>query len=215
MLAPKELKEVHPLGKAPVIGIQTPDMENELIISESGTIVEYLAEHFGTRLIPRKYPEGKEGKIGAETAEYLRYKHFMHYAEGSLMTILLIGLVVGRIKDAPVPFFIKPITRAIASKIESSYIIPNTETHFNFCEQQLVDSPGGGPFFCGTELTAADFLMIFPLEVTKATGLITREKYPKLCAYVETIQQRDAYKRSITRAEKETGKPFAMTVRDT
>lgn len=92
MLAPPELKEVHPLGKSPVVGIQAPGAEKPLILAESGAIVEYLTEYFGKHLIPKRYPEGKEGMIGAETEEWLRYRYFMHYAEGSLMTLMLIAL---------------------------------------------------------------------------------------------------------------------------
>jgi hypothetical protein len=73
-LAPKELKEIHPLGKSPVIGVQAPGAEKPVIIAESGAIVEYLCEHFGRSLIPQRYPEGKDGVIGAETEEWLRYR---------------------------------------------------------------------------------------------------------------------------------------------
>lgn len=80
MLAPPELKAVHPLGKSPVI-------EDEgRIVSESGAIVEYLVEKAG-------------GKLGApaKREEVLRYRHFLHYAEGSMMPPLFAMLVVNRL----------------------------------------------------------------------------------------------------------------------
>lgn len=73
-VAPKELKEIHPLGKSPVIGIQPEGVEKPIILAESGVIVEYLAEHFGTELIPSRYAEGVEAGIGKESEEWMRYK---------------------------------------------------------------------------------------------------------------------------------------------
>ncbi|KAK3076877.1 hypothetical protein LTS18_011752, partial [Coniosporium uncinatum] len=64
MLAPPELKQVHPLGKSPVINVQVPGVEEPMVIAESGAIVEYLTEYFGKWMIPVRYPEGKEGQIG-------------------------------------------------------------------------------------------------------------------------------------------------------
>lgn len=94
--APPELKDVHPLGKSPVVGIQAADAAKPLIIAESGAIVDYLTEYFGKWMIPKRYPDGKEGLIGAETEEWLRYRFLMHYAEGSFMTIMLIALMTHR-----------------------------------------------------------------------------------------------------------------------
>jgi glutathione S-transferase len=72
--APKELKQIHPLGKLPVLEIEAPGLDKPLLLAESGTIVEYLADHFGTWLIPKRYPDGKDGDVGAETEAWLRYR---------------------------------------------------------------------------------------------------------------------------------------------
>ncbi len=79
MLAPPELKAVHPLGKSPVIE------DAGRVIIESGAIVEYLA--------------AKAGRLGAPADETnaLLYRQFLHYAEGSLMPPLLLKLVLGKI----------------------------------------------------------------------------------------------------------------------
>lgn len=73
-MAPKELKDLHPLGKAPVIGIQAAGAEKPLVLAESGAIIEYLAEHFGRWMVPQRYPEGRDGELGAETEAWLRYR---------------------------------------------------------------------------------------------------------------------------------------------
>ncbi|KAI9811678.1 MAG: hypothetical protein M1832_000712 [Thelocarpon impressellum] len=196
-LAPPELKEIHPLGKSPVVSIEAPGLSEPLILAESSCIIEYLTEHFGKWLEPKQYAEGKEGQVGGETEEWLRYRFFMHYAEGSLMTYLIVALIVGNIKSSPVPFFIKPITGAIANKINSLFLEPNFTTHFSFLEGQIASSPGGGDYLCGKELTGADILMSFPLEAAKGrTGLDTA-KYPKLCAYIDRLHEREAYKNAV------------------
>lgn len=66
------------------------------MIAESGTLTEYLSEHFAQHLIPKRYKEGQDGVVGGETEEWLRYRFYMHYAEGSLMTLLLVGLFMDR-----------------------------------------------------------------------------------------------------------------------
>src|SRR6185312_11465753 len=104
MLAPASLREVHPLGKSPVI----TDGGNAL--AESGAIIEYLIHRYGKgRFIP---PEG--------TPEWLRYRYFLHYAEGSLMPPLLLKLIFDRMETGPMPFFVKPFARGIARQVKSN-----------------------------------------------------------------------------------------------
>ena len=80
MLAPRELRRVHPLGKSPVIE------DDGAVIAETGAIVEYLVEKANGRLGP---PARRE--------DVLRYRQFLHYAEGSMMPPLLAILVVNRL----------------------------------------------------------------------------------------------------------------------
>lgn len=90
----------------------------------------------------------------------------------------------------------KPITGMIAGKLDSSFIQPNLRTNFDFLEDKLASAPNSGPYLCGASLTGADILMSFPLGAAKARAGLTRERYPKLCDYVDRIQGRDAYKRA-------------------
>jgi glutathione S-transferase len=82
-LAPPELKEVHPLGKSPVI------TDGGKTIAESGAIVEYVIDTYG---------KGKM-KPKAGTDDYWRYVEWMHYAEGSAMLPLLLALYAGLLGD--------------------------------------------------------------------------------------------------------------------
>lgn len=196
-LAPPELKSVYPLGKSPVVEIFLPDSATPIVLAESAAIVEYFSDYYGSWLVPTRYREGKDGLIGGETESWIRYRMLMHYAEGSLMPLMLMSLMVKRIRNSPVPFFIKPITSGVAAKIESSFLERNFKTHYDFLENQLATAPGGEGFLCGKDLTAADIMMSFPMEAGQGRSGFTKEQYPKIWAYVERIHDREAYKRAV------------------
>jgi glutathione S-transferase len=85
MLAPAQLRRVHPLGKAPIIEDRDADGQRRVIV-ETGAIIEYLVEKGARTLGPPPLRE-----------ECLRYRQFLHYAEGSLMPVLLVKLVLSRV----------------------------------------------------------------------------------------------------------------------
>jgi len=86
-LAPPELKQVHPLGKSPVIE------DDGVKVAESGAIVDYLV---------RKY--GRDKFQPAEnSADYVAYQQWLHFAEGSAMLPFLLALYVGRLGEAGAP----------------------------------------------------------------------------------------------------------------
>ena len=178
MLAPPTLRAVHPLGKSPVV---TDDGQT---VAESGAIVEYLVGRYGGgRLAP---PEG--------TPERQRYTYWMHYAEGSLMPPLLLKLVFDRVEGAPMPFFVKPIARSIAGRAKSSFIGPQIDLHLDFVEGELAKST----WFAGSELTAADIQMSFPLEAAAARGGLDARR-PRTMAFLERVHTRPAYRRALER----------------
>ena len=178
MLAPPELRKIHPLGKSPVI------TDGDLTLAESGAIIEYLVGRYGHgRLMP-----------AADTPARLRYTYWLHYAEGSLQPLLLMKLFFGRIEKGPMPFFAKPIAKAIAGKVIGSFISPNLERNFDYLESEL----GRTAWFAGPEFTAADIQMSFPLEAAVSRGGLD-SKRPKLMAFLERIHARPAYKKAIER----------------
>lgn len=93
-LAPPELKEVYPLGKSPVLTIEPHGSTTPIVLAESAAITEYLCDYFGKWLVPERYREGKDGQIGGESESWLRFRMLMHYAEGSLMPLMLLGVIV-------------------------------------------------------------------------------------------------------------------------
>jgi glutathione S-transferase len=233
-LAPPELKKVHPLGKSPLVTIAAPSLSEPIVLAESAAICEYLCDHFASHLVPTRWREGCENKVGGETEQWLRYRFYMHYAEGSLMSLLMIAMFMGSkypipsddsnrethptahailnhnpdIRDSPVPFFIKPVTRGIADKVDNLYLNDNFATHFGFLESQLASSPDNGEYLCGASLTAADILMSFP--IIAASEKVDANKFPKLKAYAARIQAHEGNVGSIKKIEELTGMPYEM-----
>jgi len=176
MLAPPELRAVHPLGKSPVI------QDGEVTLAESGAILEYLVGRHGNgRLIP-----------ATGTPERLRYTYWMHFAEGSAMPPLLMKLIFERIEKAPMPFFVRPVARAIAQRAKSSFIQPNIDRQLDFMDGELAH----GDWFAGAQFSAADVQMSFPLEAAQVRGGLDAKR-PRLMGFLERIHARPAYRRAI------------------
>lgn len=178
MLAPAELRAIHPLGKSPVI------TDGDTMVAESGAIIEYLIERYGKgRFVP-----------AAGTPEKLRYTYFLHYAEGSAMTPLLMKLVFDKVETSPMPFFARPIARGIAQKVKSSYIMPQISQHLKYLEAEL----GKSTWFAGEQFSAADIQVSFVLEAAAARGGLGKN-FPKLDAFLTRIHARPAYQRGLER----------------
>ena len=178
MLAPPALREVHPLGKSPVI------VDGEHVLAESGAIVEYLVERYGNgRFAP---PVG--------SPERLRYRYWLHYAEGSMMPPLVMKLIFDRMEKGPMPFFARAIARALAGKVKSNFIQPAIDRHLDFLETELTKSV----WFAGEEFSAADIQMSFPLEAAAARGGLDSRR-SRLADWLGRIHAREAYKRAIER----------------
>ena len=105
------------------------------------------------------------------------------------------------IRNAPVPFFIRPVTNSVANRVSSLFLEPNFKTHYAFLEEQLKSSPDSGEYLCGKHITAADILMSFPLEAGQSRSGMSREQCPLMWAYVDRLHEREAYKRSIKKIE--------------
>ncbi|MBT2321358.1 glutathione S-transferase [Variovorax paradoxus] len=185
MLAPASLRAVHPLGKSPVVVT-----DEGLALAESGAVIETLIERYGNgRLAP-----------AAGTPEALRYRYWLHYAEGSAMPPLLLKLMFDQIEKAKMPFFAKPIAKAIAGKAKAALIMPNIKNHLEFMEGEL----GKSEWFAGHAFSGADIQMSFPVEAAVARGGLGASR-PKLMAYLERIHTRPAYLRALER-----GGPYGL-----
>ncbi|MBX3430307.1 MAG: glutathione S-transferase [Hyphomonadaceae bacterium] len=107
-LAPPELKQIHPLGKSPVIEA------NGKVLAESAAIIEYLAENeaFGALSV-----------APSDTARF-DYLYWLHFAEGSAMLPLLLKLYVGLLGENGAPL--------MQMRVE-----PEIDNHFSFINAHL------------------------------------------------------------------------------
>ena len=184
---PKSLRNIHPLGKSPVI---TDDSNGEqILIAESGAIVEYLLQNYGKNsslIIPETGSQQERD-----------YLYWLHFSEGSLMPPLLLRLIFERVKKARVPFFVKPITKAVADKVLSEFVNPNISRLLDFIEGSL----NGKKWFLGEELSGADIQMSFPLETSVSRGLIN-DNYTCIQSYVKRIHEQPAYQAALKKGGK-------------
>ena len=161
--APDELKVIHPLGKSPVIE------DGNLIIAETGAIIEYLLNKYDkNQLLPTK-----------------RMKSIMIIYTSC---ILLKGLQCYHCSSALFNGFLgkagAPLEPLISKEIKNI---------LNYCEQQLTKYE----YFARNKITGADILMIFPLEAARSKGLLS--DYEACNDYVEKIHNRVAYKAALKR----------------
>jgi glutathione S-transferase len=177
-MAPVALRDVHPLGKSPVI------VDDGLVLAESGAIIEYLLKRYG------------EGRLApaANGGDWLRYVYWLHYAEGSAMPMLTLKVMFDQIEAARVPFFVRPVTRAIARTMKTKLVQPQIDLHLDFLEAEL----GKNLWFAGEEMTAADIQMSFPVQGAAARCGLDASR-PRLMAFLGRIEARPAYRRSLER----------------
>ncbi|MGV8931418.1 MAG: glutathione S-transferase [Luteimonas sp.] len=184
MLAPPELRAIHPLGKSPVV------VDRDDVLAESGAIIETLVERHDVACVLAPPPG---------SPQRLRWRYWLHYAEGSAMPPLLMSLVFSRIGTTPMPFFARPVARGIVNKVMAGFINPQLKLHAGYLEAELAKND----WFAGAAFSAADIQMSFPVEALSARLGLAR--YPHLQAWLERIHARPGYRRALER-----GGPYAL-----
>lgn len=168
-LAPESLKAVHPLGKSPVIE------DGDVVLAESGAIVEYLVERFPKAAL----------KPAVDSPIWPEYLQWVHYAEGSAMPPLVFGLVI-RLTQTDAPFL-------------SDIVAHMVNTQLAYVNEVMADRQ----YICGDQFTAADVMMGFIMEsgdgrvIPKGDEPSVLEGYPHLQSYLDRITARPAYQRSL------------------
>ncbi len=178
ILAPPELKAVHPLGKSPVI------TDGDITVAESGAIIEYLLDTLDDGSL----------RPAAGTAARRDFTFWLHYAEGSFMPLMLLTIVMNRIESAPLPFFVKPIAKGIVQKVRGGFLDGNVKRHLDFIEQRLAEFP----WFAGEQFSAADVQMSYCTEAAAKRADLAGN-YPKIADFLSRIRERDAYRKAENR----------------
>jgi glutathione S-transferase len=166
--APDALKAIHPLGKAPLI------RDGDTVLAESGAIVDYIVHRHGDDRLA----------VQPQAAEYARYLYWLHFAEGSLMSLMLIALVLSRVPDA-------------SASPAGTRVLARMKQMLAYVDEELA----AGPYFAGAAFTAADVMMLFPFTTMRLFLDYDLAPYPNILAYMKRIEARPAYRRAMARAE--------------
>lgn len=169
--APPSLKQVHPLGKAPVL------VDQDQVLAESAVILEYLQESYDKNILFQP--------LNATSKQQFRY--WMHYAEGSLMPLLVMHLVMEKVATQA-PFLVKPIAKQVAKGVQAQFVQPRLKDHIDYLEGYLTQHE----YFAG-RFSFADIQMSFPLEALQSR---LKNKYPAINAYLDRLGHRAAYFRA-------------------
>ncbi|OUY09167.1 glutathione S-transferase family protein [Acinetobacter populi] len=170
MSAPPELKQIHPLGKAPIL------TDDDKVIAESAVILDYLQANFD----PSQQFKPQSGEA------LNQYQYWMHYAEGSLMPYLVFTLVMEQLGGKSVPLLARPLTKIVGQQVQNQFSKPRLKEHIAFLEQHLAKHP----YFTGDQFSFADIQMSFPLQ-----ALVMAQKgkpLPNIQDYLARIEQRPA-----------------------
>ncbi|MFO7909164.1 MAG: glutathione S-transferase [Halomonas sp.] len=177
-LAPRALKDIHPLGKSPVV------TDGDITIAESGAIVDYLLMRYG---------QGQTEPSTDNSAAWVNERYWRHYAEGSLMPLLVMRLVFSQLPRQS-PLLVKPIAKGINDTVNARFLAPQLAEHLAMIEAHL--EPRGQ--FSTTWPSGADVQMGFPLQVLSLSGSL--RDFPAITRYVARIEAEPAWQRVVKRA---------------
>ena len=168
ILAPPELRAVHPMGAAPVI------TDGELVLAESGAIVEYIiAKHGGGRLA-----------LGPAHPDYAQYLYWFHFANSNLQPLMGRNMMLRRLNlPADNPVLVSTLGRL--------------DRALGLVETRL----GDADHLAGHEFTAADIMIGFTLTTMRYFMPVDLAPYPRIRAYLRRIGEREAYRRAMAKAD--------------
>ena len=173
MRADPALKQIHPLGKSPVVVI------DGMVLAESAAILEYLVDLGDGALQPQTPGERQD------------VRYWLHFAEGTLMPTLLMSLIHSKAIEK-VPFVIKPMVKSVVGTIDGIFTHPEILRNMAFVEQTLAERP----WLAGENFTAADIQMSYGLQagVHQAPG---GQHYPNIASYIQRFEARPAYGKAV------------------
>ena len=145
-----------------------------MVLAESGAIVDYIVRRYG----------GDRLAVQPQSHSFARYLYWLHFAEGSLMSLMLIALVLSRVPEGSA----SPAGIRVLARMKQMLSYVDTEL-------------ANGPWFAGTEFTAADVMMLFPFTTMRQFLDYDLAPHPNILAYLTRIVARPAYQKAMALAE--------------
>jgi glutathione S-transferase len=193
-------RAIYPFGTAPVI------TDDDFVLGESGAIVDYIIGRYGAGRLSLKPP----------TPNHTEYLYWFHFANGTLMPALNLDLctrAIGIERDTETaaawrdwwrshPFrgeamSDEQLTSMLAALRNAWHERPLNA--YKIIEQHLESHS----YFAGSEFTAADIMMVFPLTTMRVFDPRDLYPYPNIRRYLQRIGARSAYQRAMAKAEPE------------
>jgi glutathione S-transferase len=166
--APADYRALSPMGIAPVI------TDGDLVLGESGAIVEYVTARYGNNRLT----------IAPEQPAFADYLFWFHFANGTFMPSELSGIMTSMLG--------LPEGNPILSMLKA-----RSERAFAMTEARLASAA----YFAGSEFTLADIMMLFPMTTMRAFARRDLASYPSIRAYLARIGARAAYQRAMAKGD--------------
>jgi glutathione S-transferase len=170
VLAPPEYKALHPIGAAPVI------TDGDLVLAESGAIVEYILSRYANGRLALTYGH----------PDFAQYLYWFHFANGTLQSSMGRCMILNRLKLATDD----PVLLAARARLDNA---------FNLVEARTRDAT----YLAGDEFTAADIMTVFSLTTMRYFLPYDLAGLPNIRAYLARIGSRDAYRRAMAKGDPE------------
>ena len=168
ILAPPDLKALHPIGAAPVI------FDGDVVLAESGAIVEYIIAKYGN------------GRLALRLGhpDFATYLFWFHFANGNLQPNMGRNMILRWLKLPDDD----PVVTGMRGRLKRAL--------------ELVDARlGEVPFFAGSEFTAADIMMVFSLTTMRIFMPVDLTPYPEILAYLQRIGDREGYRAAMAKGD--------------
>jgi glutathione S-transferase len=168
MLAPPDYKALHPIGSAPVI------TDGDLVLAESGAIVEYIVA---------KYGDGRL-TLTADDPDFADFLYWFHFANGTLQAGLGRLMNLNRLKLAED----HPVLSSARAR---------TDRAFDLVEARA----GAAEYLAGNTFTTADIMMGFSLTTMRYFQPYDLARCPNVVKYLGRIGSRPAYRRAMEKGD--------------
>jgi glutathione S-transferase len=168
MLAPSDYKALHPIGAAPVI------TDGDLVLAESGAVVEYIVAKYGNGALALK----------PDHPDFANFLYWFHFANGTLQANMGRLMILNRLKLEDD----NPILARTRARVDRCFDLVNART-------------GEADYLAGQEFTAADIMMGFSLTTMRYFQPYDLKRCPNVLAYLARIGSRPAYRRAMERGD--------------
>jgi glutathione S-transferase len=168
MLAPADYKALHPIGAAPVI------TAGDLVLAESGAVVDYIIAKFGNGRLALK----------ADHPDFASFLYWFHFANGTLQANMGRNMILNRLNLAAD----NPVLAAVTARVDRAFDLIDARTR-------------EAEYLAGSEFTSADIMMGFSLTTMRYFLPYDLARCPNIVSYLARIGRRPAYRRAMEKGD--------------